>query len=1063
MKKFPRRILAILLTVILLTETGLYARPAWAAEADSAAGHVASTEGKMDDQGAGKEGQEEAKGDEESNIFPDLTETPTETPIETPTETPAETPGETPTETPVQDPQETPVQIPTETPGETPEQESLLIDEAAFPDENLRKFVESQLDLDGDKALDEKEINKVITLDISHRDIYDLQGLEYFTNMKRLDCSWNHLTREATKPYQVLEELRRDHNTYLAEGEEDVLEEKEEGALAFVSILSQEDIEETKIEEEVFPDEAFRSFLSLRYDRDEDGILSQEEIRQVTSLYLREEKIENLSGIGIFKNLVLLNCEANQLENLEMEELRQLRGLYCRENMLTSLDVTPAIFLKELDCDSHVEVVGWKAEAEIETSQEEVLGNSKQAVCKVTFNSAGGSVVSARNVTAGKTVKAPSNPVKHKYFFAGWYLGKVKYDFKMPVTKNITLTAKWTKVRVAKGTVKKLSNSKKGVLKVTWKKIPRAKSYEVQLSTSKKFKSGVKKVTTSKTSASFSKLYKKKIYYVRVRAYTYDSAKVKIYGSYSKPRKLKITKGITQIKPSSTAIKITSARLISTKTVEVKASAPKEVKSVDNYYYVFTLAPNEKKLSSSRKPVDKVKKRTAPAFRFSLRRGTSTSCLQKKFVVAVKTNKAKNTYTIVSGAKFIFNPEKLARYNYGFPKASTKKGLQVNEEYISDAVSLGVKNTTYNMCLDDIIATSSQRNNATGISYKYDGTTYWFNRGIIQSYDRTLNQYKQNKMVVSAIILLRWRNDLTYLIPAAGRSPGHSFYALNTSTAKARKQLEAVFTFLAERYASDGRIANWIIGNEVNNYGVYQYAGSASLSTNARIYADSFRLAYIALRSVYSKARVYISLDHLWSTLVAGAHGSKQFLESFARYWNSYGNFNIAYHAYPSPLTEPEFWRNSNGAISNSVNTSCISMGNIKVLTNYVKNKFGTGTRIILSEQGFTSKRYSANVEKNQAAAIAYAYYLSEFNSMIDAFILHRHIDHQIEVNQGLALGLWTNKPGTYEVKGNKKYAWNVYKYMDTSQGARKTSFALPIIGAKKWSHIVPGYTTSRF
>ena len=82
---------------------------------------------------------------------------------------------------------------------------------------------------------------------------------------------------------------------------------------------------------------------------------------------------------------------------------------------------------------------------------------------------------------------------------------------------------------------------------------------------------------------------------------------------------------------------------------------------------------------------------------------------------------------------------------------------------------------------------------------------------------------------------------------------------------------------------------------------------------------------------------------------------------------------------------------------------------------------------------------------------------------MIDAFILHRHIDHQVEINQGLALGLWNNKPGTVETPGTKKYAWNVYKYMDTSQGAKKTAFALPIIGKGSWKMAVPGYNASKF
>ena len=95
---------------------------------------------------------------------------------------------------------------------------------------------------------------------------------------------------------------------------------------------------------------------------------------------------------------------------------------------------------------------------------------------------------------------------------------------------------------------------------------------------------------------------------------------------------------------------------------------------------------------------------------------------------------------------------------------------------------------------------------------------------------------------------------------------------------------------------------------------------------------------------------------------------------------------------------------------------------------------------------------------------MAYAYYLGEFNDMVDAFILHRHVDHQTEQSLGLSLGLWTNDGGTVPATaGKKKYAWDVFKDMDTSKGAAATKFALARIGASSWRSVVPGYTTARF
>lgn len=79
-------------------------------------------------------------------------------------------------------------------------------------------------------------------------------------------------------------------------------------------------------------------------------------------------------------------------------------------------------------------------------------------------------------------------------------------------------------------------------------------------------------------------------------------------------------------------------------------------------------------------------------------------------------------------------------------------------------------------------------------------------------------------------------------------------------------------------------------------------------------------------------------------------------------------------------------------------------MGNIQILTRYIRQKYGSRTRIILSEQGYTSIQNGKNVEKLQAAAIAYSYLISESDNMIDSLIIHRQVDHTAEIKQGLKL-----------------------------------------------------------
>ena len=64
----------------------------------------------------------------------------------------------------------------------------------------------------------------------------------------------------------------------------------------------------------------------------------------------------------------------------------------------------------------------------------------------VTFATDGGSDVANQTVPYGKTVQEPTTaPTRSGYTFDGWYLGDTKYGFDTAVTKNITLTAHWTR------------------------------------------------------------------------------------------------------------------------------------------------------------------------------------------------------------------------------------------------------------------------------------------------------------------------------------------------------------------------------------------------------------------------------------------------------------------------------------------------------------------------------------------------------------------------------------------------------------------------------------------
>ena len=66
----------------------------------------------------------------------------------------------------------------------------------------------------------------------------------------------------------------------------------------------------------------------------------------------------------------------------------------------------------------------------------------------MTFDSNGGSAVTTQTVKESEQATKPTAPTKTGYTFKGWYTDAeltTVYDFNTPVTKDITLYAKWEK------------------------------------------------------------------------------------------------------------------------------------------------------------------------------------------------------------------------------------------------------------------------------------------------------------------------------------------------------------------------------------------------------------------------------------------------------------------------------------------------------------------------------------------------------------------------------------------------------------------------------------------
>lgn len=107
-------------------------------------------------------------------------------------------------------------------------------------------------------------------------------------------------------------------------------------------------------------------------------------------------------------------------------------------------------------------------------------------------------------------------------------------------TQKLTVTPI---IKLKKPVIKSVKNKKgKKVKIVLKKKVSGAKGYQVAYSRDKKFKKSVKKVGFIGKTKTIGKLKKNRTYYIKVRAYKKDVNGKKIYGPYSKVKKVKIKK-----------------------------------------------------------------------------------------------------------------------------------------------------------------------------------------------------------------------------------------------------------------------------------------------------------------------------------------------------------------------------------------------------------------------------------------------------------------------------------------------------------------------------------------
>ena len=252
-----------------------------------------------------------------------------------------------------------------------------------FPDETFRDYVE-QFDTSGDGSLSDTEIATVTRINVSSQGITNLTGIEHFTALTYLNCSYNNLTALVVSGCTELETLDCSNNqlTQLDVSECTVLET----LYCSTNNLTSLDVSQnTALEKLYCPTNNLTS-------------LDVSQNTELDTLYCSENNLESLNVLGCTE-LNILDCSSNQLTALNVSSNTELTDLYCSSNRLTALDVSGYTNLQTLNCSNQVaelnvdrandnwsvnlsEKIGgsWDSVTDIQTDPESVLSDDKTTV-----------------------------------------------------------------------------------------------------------------------------------------------------------------------------------------------------------------------------------------------------------------------------------------------------------------------------------------------------------------------------------------------------------------------------------------------------------------------------------------------------------------------------------------------------------------------------------------------------------------------------------------------------------------------------------------------------------
>ena len=494
--------------------------------------------------------------------------------------------------------------------------------------------------------------------------------------------------------------------------------------------------------------------------------------------------------------------------------------------------------------------------------------------------------------------------------------------------------------------------------------------------------------------------------------------------------------------------------------ISVTVDSSGDSSGTDGSVYIFEIKPYQNDLSGRTDYLAKGSIGANQKFSFPLHAGPGELRLYSAFVPAVKVG---GRYEMIANRRYIENPEIVAE-NQDPALNPGKKGLRVDPNILDDALSLNIKHAGVDI--------PTQRFFGNGIDYTYESKTYKINKELIDQLDVEVKRLSDSGVAVTAILLNAWNQTVPELNPlGVTELPKEQavYYGFNVESEAGFRAVKAMASFLAKRYNGKnghGKITNWVVGNEINNQ-YWNYMGNLDVSAYTSKFQRAFRVFYTAMKSVSSNDNIMFSIDHYWNMLPeaapVGKYKGKDILLAFHNYEEAEGymDYGLALHPYPYPIYSPNFWDDDKtGRVNDTVDSPIVNFKNLHVITDFMsmdsmKNRKGEVRKIFLTEEGFSSIAKGVDKSTEQAAAVAYSYFIVDNNPYISAYLMSRQEDNEDETKHGLSFGL----SSIVDHQLVPKPAHEVFKWIDNASATEGIAdFARAVIGIDSWDQLIPNF-----